>query len=186
MDCHRAAHCNGAFHRGDATDPVLGGRGCARSPKPSTSRDQRAIQGIHACALVHAHAGRHEGPHHVHLSGADCAAPGTVLRHYLELAPSTLVTWTPVAQPHLPLMPKANLLRGATSAAVPRRHHGGRKCLSQRARASTCFIASAGGLTHYFPRVSWPRWSNLHSRPPFRGFLASLVQPTPELDRRRL
>ena len=139
-----------------------------------------------ACALVHTHAGRHEGPHHVHLSGADCAAPGTVLRHYLELAPSTLVTCTPVAQPHPPLMPKANLLRGATSAAVPRRHHGGRKCLSQRARASTCFIASAGGLTHYFPRVSWPRWSNLHSRPPFRGFLASSVQPTPELDRRRL
>ena len=46
VDYHRAAHCNGAFHRGDATDPVLGGRGCARSPKPSTSRDQRAIQGI--------------------------------------------------------------------------------------------------------------------------------------------
>ena len=76
-----------------------------------------------ACALVHAHAGRHEGLHHVHLSGADCAAPCAVLSHYLELAPSTLVTWTPVAQPHLPLMPKANLLRGATSAAVPRHHH---------------------------------------------------------------
>ena len=73
--------------------------------------------------VVHAHAGRHEGLHHVHLSGADCAAPGVVLRHYLELAPSTLVTWTPVAQPHPPLMPKANLLRGATSAAVRRHHH---------------------------------------------------------------
>ena len=72
-----------------------------------------------ACALVHAHAGRHEGLHHVHLSGADCAAPCAVLRHYLELAPSTLVTWTPVAQPHPPLMPKANLLRGATSHLPP-------------------------------------------------------------------
>ena len=72
--------------------------------------------------VVHAHAGRHEGLHHVHLSGADCAAPGVVLRYYLELAP-TSVTWTPVAQPHPPLMPKANLLRGATSAAVRRHHH---------------------------------------------------------------